>query len=179
MTRLFAALTIPPEVEAHLDEAIDGVRTAHPELRWVPSSRWHLTCEFLGDCGRHEVERQLGRWERRARRSSPLELRLAGAGAFPRTWMARVFWIGLGGDVDGWKKLAAHGQDPHLTLARTRDRADLTGLVDELGRYQGPAWTATELVLMESHLRPKGQRGPRYEPLARFPLGGSSEEAPD
>ena len=171
MTRLFAALPIPPEVESHLDEAIDGVRTAHPELRWVPASRWHLTCEFLGECGQHEVDRQLGRWERRAARSRPLELRLQGAGAFPHPWMARVLWAGLGGDVEGFSKLAAYGVDPHVTLARTRDRADLTGLVDELGDYPGPTWTATELVLLESHLRAKGERGPRYEPLARFPLG--------
>ena len=29
--------------------------------------------------------------------------------------MARVLWIGLDGDVEGWSALAAYGQDPHLT----------------------------------------------------------------
>jgi 2'-5' RNA ligase len=171
---------------------VDAVRTAHPELRWVKPSRWHLTCEFLGECGPHEVDRQLGRWERRARRSHPLNLQLAGAGSFPaKSWMARVLWIGLAGDVDGWKSLAAHGQQPHLTLARTRERQDVTGLVAELASYAGPEWTADEVVVLESFLpgktggggtraahggrSRKGSapgRGPRYVPLASFPLGG-------
>ena len=120
-------------------------------------SRWHLTCEFLGECGPHEVDRQLGRWERRATRSHPLTLRLAGAGSFPaKAWMARVLWIGLDGDVEGWSALAAYGQDPHLTLARTRERQDVTGLVAELGSYAGPEWTADEVVVFESFLPGKG-----------------------
>ncbi|MEP6665462.1 MAG: RNA 2',3'-cyclic phosphodiesterase [Nocardioidaceae bacterium] len=173
MARLFAAMVLPPDVESDLDDAVDAVRSAHAELRWVRPARWHVTCEFLGECGPHEVERQLGRWERRANRSAPMDLRLSGAGAFPHTWMARVVWTGLAGEVESWRRLAAYKQSPHLTLARTRLRADLTGLVDELAGYVGPSWTATEVLLMESHLRGSSDRGPRYEPLASFPLGGS------
>lgn len=166
------ALRLPPDVEAHLDEAVDGVRTAHPELRWVKPSRWHVTCEFLGECGPHEVDRQLGRWERRARRSRPLALHLSGAGTFPtHAWMARVAWVGLDGDLAGWRQLAAYGQEPHLTLARTRERLDLTGLIDELARYEGPSWVAEEVVVMQSFLRAAGDKGPRYEALMTFPLG--------
>jgi len=171
VARLFVAIPLPPEVEQHLDEHIDGVRTAHPHLRWVRPSRWHVTLEFLGDCGPREVDRQLQRWERRARRSHPLALRLEGAGTFPKAWMARVLWVGLGGDVDDWRKLAAYEQDPHITVARTRQRADLTNLVDELSSYRGPEWTAAQLAVIESHLRGSGDRGPRYTPLERFPLG--------
>jgi hypothetical protein len=93
-----------------------------------------------------------------------------------------VLWIGLAGDVDGWSSLAAHGQDAHLTLARTRDRQDLTGLVEELGRYTGPEWVADEVVVLESFLPGKGGsstkpgRGPRYVPLASFPLGGQLDD---
>lgn len=170
--RIFAALVLPPDVEAHLDEAIDGLRTAHSELRWVPSQRWHLTLEFLGECGPHEVDRQLRRWERRAARGWPMDLQLTGAGAFPKGWMARVLWIGIDGDAEGWRKVAAFDQQPHLTIARTRERSELTAVVDELSAYTGPTWTATELVLVESHLRRRGERGPRYEPLASFGLGG-------
>lgn len=171
--RLFVAVCLPSAVERHLDEHIDGVRTAHPELRWVKPARWHLTCEFLGRCGPHEQERQVRRWARRARDSRPLQLRLAAAGTYPKKqWMARVLWVGLDGDTDAWTSLAAHGQEPHMTLARARERADMTGLVDELGGYAGPWWTATEITLMESHLRGAGDRGPRYEPLETFPLGG-------
>jgi 2'-5' RNA ligase len=177
--RIFAAVLLPPEVEAHLDEYVDGVRTARPELRWVASSRWHVTLEFMGECGPHEVARQTARWERRARRSAPMELRLAGAGAFPRAWAARVLWTGLGGDLEAWQRLAAHGQDAHVTLARTRERTDLTGLVDELAAYEGPTWRVTQIALVESRLPGKASgsasksanRGPRYLPLEHIPLG--------
>ncbi|MBA2697491.1 MAG: RNA 2',3'-cyclic phosphodiesterase [Nocardioidaceae bacterium] len=170
--RIFAALVLPPDVEAHLDQAIDGLRTAHAELRWVPSQRWHLTLEFLGECGPHEVDRQLRRWERRAARGWPLELKLKGAGAFPHTWMARVLWTGIDGDLVGWRKVAAYDQQAHVTVARARERTELTAVVDELSSYAGPSWTATELALVESHLRSRGERGPRYEPLETFELGG-------
>ena len=30
LKRLFAAIPLPPEVETHLDEAVDAARTAHP-----------------------------------------------------------------------------------------------------------------------------------------------------
>ena len=178
MVRIFAAILLPPEVELHLDEHIDGVRTARPELRWVAPARWHVTLEFMGECGPHEVARQTDRWTRRARRSAPMRLRLTGAGAFPRTWSARVLWTGLGGDVEEWRRLAAHGQPPHVTLARTRDRSDLTGLVDELASYDGPEWEVTEIALVESRLPGKpgsngkaAGRGPRYLPLEHIPLG--------
>ncbi len=137
----------------------------------MPSSRWHVTLEFLGDCGPHERDRQLLRWERRARRSRPLRLGLSGAGAFPKSVGARVLWVGLQGDLDGWRRLAAYDQQPHVTVARTRERSDLTAVVGELDGYQGPIWTATELAVVESHLRSRGDRGPRYEPLEFFSLG--------
>lgn len=171
MARIFAALLLPADVSGHLDEYVDGVRTAHPQLRWAHPTRWHLTLEFLGECGRHEVDRQLRRWEVRAARSAALRLRLQGAGTFPRPWMARVLWTGLSGDVEQWRRLAGYQQDPHVTIARTKARTDLTSLVAELGSYAGPWWTATEMAVVESHLRGGQGAGPRYEPLEIFPLG--------
>lgn len=171
MARLFAAMLLPRHVEAHLDEFVDAARSARPDLRWVPPARWHITLEFIGDCGPHEADRQLNRWARRAARSGPMQLRFHGAGTFPRAWMARVLWMGLGGDLPAWRKLAGYQQDAHMTLARTRERTDLTGLADELSAYDGPSWTVTEIALVESHLRGSNDRGPRYEPLELFTLG--------
>ena len=172
MARIFAALQLPVEVVEHLDEHVDALRSARPDLRWQHPLKWHVTLEFLGECGPHEVDRQLDRWERRARRSAPMTLNLQGAGTFGKTFIARVLWIGLGGDLDAYRKLAAFDQEPHLTLARTRDRTDLTGAVIELDSYRGPSWTADRLVVMESHLH--GGLGSRYVPLDAFPLGGSA-----
>ena len=177
MARLFAALMLPVEVSAHLDEHLDGLRTARPDLRWQQPVKWHLTLEFLGECGPREVDRQLERWERRARRGHPFELRLAGAGTFGKPFAARVLWAGLDGDLDGWRAIAAFDQQPHVTLARSRERIDLTGPVLELERYAGPSWTADRLALVQSHLQ--GGAGSRYEPLEFFALGGEAPAGVD
>ena len=173
MARIFAALLLPDDVVAHLDEHVDGVRTAHPHLRWVHPARWHLTLEFLGECGRHEIDRQVRRWAARAAGCPALHLQVRGAGTFPtaKAWMARVLWAGLAGDLAAWTRLAGAGQEPHLTMARTRERTDLTNLAAELGTYTGPTWVAAEVALVESHL--DGGSGPRYQPFERFALTGS------
>ena len=171
MSRLFIAIMVPPDVEADLDDRIVGVRTALPGLRWVPAARWHITVEFLGECGPHEVERQRSRWASKAARNSPLEVSLSGAGAFPHAWMARVLWAGVRVDEHSWHRLAGPGQSAHLTVARTREARDLTGLVESLSTYSGPTWRVEHVALVESHLRSVGERGPRYEPLELFALG--------
>lgn len=171
--RLFTAIVPPPDVVGDLEEFLDGLRTARPDLRWTPPARWHLTLQFLGECGPYEVERQRDRWERRALRSGPMTLRLAGAGAFPHPWMARVVWAGLAGDVAAFAALAADDQVPHLTVARTRERVELTALVDEIAHYDGPPWTARELVLVESRI--DAGNGPRYRPVETVPLGDEGD----
>jgi 2'-5' RNA ligase len=96
-------------------------------------------------------------------------LQLQGAGSFPdKAWLARVLWVGLAGDLAEWRKLAGYQQEPHLTVARTRERTDLTNLVAELGRYVGPRWCCEDMALMESQAG-----GARYETLEKFPLTGS------
>ena len=98
-----------------------------------------------------------------------------------------MLWAGLAGDVaplaalaeDLGRRLAPLGFppeerafSPHLTLGRARDRRGAPGLAGALARAaqaDGAPWRAAELVLIESHLSPKG---PRYEAVARLPLGG-------
>jgi 2'-5' RNA ligase len=163
---------LPPGVEADLDERVDAARSTLPELRWVPASRWHVTLEFLGACGRHEADRQAARWADRAAAGSAFEASVAGSGAFPDVWRARVLFAGVADRSGGLALLSAEGQVPHVTLARTRQPRDLTWVVESLSEYRGPSWPVEEVALMESHLRGPGERGPRYEPLEYFSLGG-------
>lgn len=171
--RLFAALVPPPDVIGHLEEHLDGLRTARPDLRWVPPARYHLTVQFLGECGPYEVDRQRDRWERRARRSAPMSLELGGAGAFPHPTMARAVWVGLGGAVEAFAGLAMADQAPHLTVARTGEQLNLAPLVDEIDHYRGPAWTARELALIESRIG--APSGPRYRVVETLPLGDEGD----
>ena len=176
VARVFAAILLPIDVQAHLDEHLDAIRSARPDLRWSPPARWHLTLQFIGECGPYEVYRQIDRWARRAQRGRPMELNLEGAGTFPKTFIARTLWAGVGGDLDAWRRVAAPDQDPHVTLARTPEKMDLTGVVDELANYRGPSWTVDQIALVQSHLG--GGPGPRYEPLEFFRLGDAESALP-
>jgi 2'-5' RNA ligase len=58
---------------------------------------------------------------------------------------------------------------PHLTIARPGDRVDRAQLGADraaLAAYHGPPWSASELVLVRSHLGPK----PSYDRLTGWPL---------
>jgi 2'-5' RNA ligase len=139
--RLFAAVQPPPDVLAHLEHALDAVRGPVEDaggagpLRWAPSDDRHVTLAFFGEVpagSALEVEQGLARI---AGEHDPFRARLRGAGVFDR----RVFWIGVGGDVDELAALTADCVDlgtevtgrtdsrvrsrAHLTVARVRSQA--------------------------------------------------------
>ncbi len=177
--RLFVAALLPPEIGAALDERLDRLRSALSGLRWVHSASWHITVEFIGGCGPHETERQIVRWADRSHRTFPFEVAVAGAGTFPDSWRARVFWAGLDVDETGWRHLAGQDRTPHVTVARSSEPRDLTKAVHSLSTYRGLPWRVEEIALMEARLGPTRHRGSRYEPLEVFPLSGSSPSAPE
>ena len=161
MTRLFVALTVPAAAAEAAERVIAPLRDS--EWRWVPTDRWHVTVEFIGDADPGESAQ---RWARRVDAIAPLGVRLAGAGAFPRVRSGRVLWIGVDCDVQAWQRLAGDDQQPHMTVARSRRSVDMTDTVEALAGHRGPEWIAAELVLFDS--RP----GPVYTAIDRFPLGG-------
>lgn len=168
--RVFAALYPPAEALRHAEMAVAPLRQSVPSLRWVPGERWHVTLAFYGEVADREVPRLQRRLHRAASASAPLRLRLTGAGAFAR----RAVWLGLDGNLDGLRSLAAAvAMQPgpyraHLTVARLRGSADPTAAVDVLSAYDGPQWVAEEVTLVRSHLGPS----PTHEPLSRFRLSG-------
>jgi RNA 2',3'-cyclic 3'-phosphodiesterase len=181
--RLFVAVTPAQDAVDELWSAVSVLRQTRPELRWTRPEQWHLTLAFLGevdDRARLEVMERLGR---AAGRHPPLALALAGAGRFGD----RVLWTRVTGDVAPLCRLAESVRAavrrarlpvedrpyrPHLTLARSRDGADLRPAVDALAGFAGCAWTATELHLVRSHLGAGPGRSARYEVVATWPLTG-------
>ena len=178
--RLFAAVDPPPDAVADLDRSL---RRKGKELRWVPSTQWHITTAFYGEVGPATAEELHDRLERAAVRTRPLSLQIKAAGCFPRRPdNARVFWAGLSGDLDQLARLAercvAAGRrsgitmekrkfHPHLTLARARMATDMSGRLSELWSYAGPVWTASTLRLVHSTLGAQV----RHETIAEWPLG--------
>lgn len=180
--RLFVAVDPPSHEVARLSAAAP-IRS--DTLRWVPTEQWHLTLVFCGEVAERVVPGLEERLTRAAGRTAPFELRLHGAGTFPRqASRARVLWVGVGGDVDALSRLAERctaaarrcGIDvedrpyrPHLTLARGRGGAvDARAEVTALQTYDGPPWRVTSLRLVHSTLGAQA----RHDTVAEIPLSG-------
>ncbi len=166
--RLFVALRPPAEVLAHADAALAPVRAAHPDLRWVPPERWHLTLAFYGEVPDEKVDGTVAMVERRLRDVRPCALSFAGAGQFSR----RALWLGVSGEVDVLRATARavtferRPYRPHLTVARLRGGVDAAGAVESLTTYAGPVWTAGTVHLVRSRLGPS----PSYDDIATWTL---------
>ena len=188
--RLFVAIAPPSAVLDELDALVEPLRARRLDLRWTNREAWHVTLAFLGQVDETAAARLLPRLERAAGRHHQMRLGFAGAGAFPAAARANVLWSGLSGDRGALARLAesvaagasgagASGAgatppdkgrrfQPHLTLARCRTPADVTGLVSALGGYQGQPWTADRVHLVRSRLG--ATEHPRYTSLASWPL---------
>lgn len=78
---------------------------------------------------------------------------------------ARAAANNVGGAPDG---KAFH---PHLTLARLTRPIEGTKWLRVLDTYRGTPWRVDHIELVASHLREGPNRTPRYETIARIPLG--------
>lgn len=168
--RVFTAIVLPDDVRDELSESLDVLRQVRPELRWVRPENLHLTVRFLGECGEREVDRQIGHWEQRCAAVAPFTAALRGAGCFPHDWMAKVLYAAVELDQEPWARLAGPDQTPHATVARSRERTDLSGVVTELAGLRSRPFEIDSVVLLRSFLE-RG-RAPRYETLEVFPLMG-------
>lgn len=175
MKRLFSALLISREAREHLVHALRPIREANPrDLRWTDPDNWHITLAFYGQMPNDHSD-LLAHLAQAAAASSPLSLRIHGAGSFGH----RTLWMGVGGDVRPLRALMADTlieepdapQKPHLTIARTQERWLVGDLVHALLVYDGPEFLCEELALVESTLGEGRSGGPRYEVLERVRLG--------
>jgi RNA 2',3'-cyclic 3'-phosphodiesterase len=188
--RLFVALEPPDAVRRRLAALAAELRRAAGRaadgVRWVAPENVHLTLQFLGAVPAERVAAVEAAVAAAAAGARPLTLEVKGAGGFPNARRPRVIWLGLGGDeaplvalvADLGRRLAPLGFppearpfSPHLTMGRSREPRGAAGLGGALAATAvatGVPWRATEVVIVESHLSPKG---PRYEAIARAALG--------
>ena len=185
---MFVAVVPPPEAVAHLDDFL-AVRREAAAFRWSDPEQWHLTLAFAADVPDRSLDDLDERLARLAGRRTPLELRVAGGGAFPHPDRARVLYARLGASDEvaaGLGLLAAgcraamsragarvDGQRfrPHLTLGRLGRPDNVTSWVRLLDAYEGPPWVAGEIALVASHLGEGPRRRPRHEVVGTYALG--------
>ncbi|MFC5220860.1 RNA 2',3'-cyclic phosphodiesterase [Streptomyces coerulescens] len=188
--RLFAAVLPPPDVTSELAAEVAELRglPGADGLRWTGRPGWHFTLAFYGEVDDDLVPDLSERLTRAARRTAPFPLALRGGGQFGH---GRALWAGAEGDLETLRLLADRSEaaarkagvpmgehrryKPHLTVARSRSAVDVRPYLTALDGFTSRTWTVDELVLMRSSLPTSGVPGeqPRYEAVARRPLGGA------
>ena len=187
--RLFAAVVPPPHALEHLEEFL-AVRREAGDFRWTATEQLHVTCAFMASVDEWRVEEYVDRLESGLAGLPVPVVRLSGPVAFPNAARARVLAVDVlpeteGGDdvlrrIAGKARSAAvscgievDGQRfrPHVTVARMRQPTEVTNGVRVLQTYVGPEWPVTEVEVVSSHLGEGPRKRPRYETLARVPVG--------
>jgi 2'-5' RNA ligase len=181
--RLFVAITLPADVGAALDHAIEPLRSAFPRARWVPSENRHVTLKFLGKTLPSLVEDTLAAVEGAAVGHTAFETGLTALGAFPLSGRARVVWAGLDdrpGQMAGLALAVEHALapnfaaesrafTPHITLARADPPLRLP---DPVGTLPPLRFPVEEVVVFRSSIR---RPDPRYDTVGTYPLGRSGD----
>jgi 2'-5' RNA ligase len=162
---------------------------AAQSVRWTRPESVHLTLQFLGDIPPTATDQIASAIQAAASQTHPLALSLGNTGAFPNLNRPRVIWIGLEGDIDPLRVLAASISDhlkplgikpdkpfqPHITLGRIRETArpddlhSITHALTSTTNRPTPSqpFTVQSVSLMQSHLQPGGSV---YTQLANIPL---------
>ncbi len=178
LRRAFLAV-VPPEPVLDI---VDGLfdRTMRSKLRWTRREHWHVTVQYFGKVA--DADALIGALAGAVARVPAPTVQLGGGGGFPSARRAAVLWLGV---ADAVPLRAVHeavieaggpflrARDlvpyvPHLTLARLDPVKKVADIVDALeGNTFGPAWTAEDIVLVESEPH---RAGAVYRTVARLPL---------
>lgn len=186
MVRLFVALRPPPPVRQLLLSTTGGV----PGARWQDDEQLHCTLRFIGEVDRPQAE-DIAAALAGIHAPAPL-VRIAGVGRFAHKGRTDTLWAGLA-PQDALHHLARkvdaactraglpperRAYLPHITIARLARSAGMAPEIDGwLAVHAGltsPVFTCSHIVLYQSHL---GHGGAAYEPVARWPLVPSAEQA--
>lgn len=182
--RLFIAIELPDEIRAALAAVQNDLRRAQADVAWTKPDNQHLTLKFLGEVEAPRVPSIIAACQQAVAGIYPFTISLRDTGAFPNLRGPRVLWAGLDQGTAELRQLHAQLEaqlaqsgfakddrafKPHLTLGRVKSMKNVPALVARLTSTPLPAlaFTAAEIVLMQSQLHPAGSI---YTPLAKIAL---------
>lgn len=192
--RLFAAITLGPELQKVLGAAVRKLQDALRErrdysaVRWVPPDKIHLTLKFLGQVDEGRIPEVIAALEESSSGITQFKLTVHGLGCFPNARRPTVIWAGLASQVSLAAELVKRLEDsfdrlgfpretrpfsPHLTLGRVRrevghaDRAAVGAIVEAFPAQRYGAIAADAIHLIKSDLKPGG---PVYTTLRSIAL---------
>lgn len=182
--RCFIAIELPDSIQKVFEEIQTTLRSRISNASWTKLGNFHLTLKFLGDVKQNRISEICNTIENITKKYDPFSLHFGGIGAFPNISRPRVLWIGL---KQGTSTTTRLGQEinsemmhlgfknerrfhPHVTLARIRSHANLSGFMELFEKYdtlQNTKLTVKEIVLVKSKLHTSGAV---YTPLRKFQL---------
>lgn len=185
--RSFIALPVPEHVTAHLARLHESVPHEAGRIRWVKADAMHLTCVFLGDIEREQIDPISEALQRAAVGIPSFVTGLDSVGAFPNFRNPRVVWVGFEQGEDEVTVLKEridleleplgfepeHKRfHPHLTLGRVKGEGEKGMLEQAAAAWTLPYenWITSEIVLFQSVL---SRHGPTYNVLVKVPLDNS------
>jgi 2'-5' RNA ligase len=159
------------------------LRARHPQARWTPASKLHLTLVFLGATDPAELPRISAGAADVAGRWSPFTVASGDGGGYLGR-RGGVAWLTI---VEGHHQAALLSREvdqalasgtyekmsprPHLTLARKVDEVLLADVRDAAASLHRQ-WLVDRIVLYRSHTGPGSAQ---YEELSSFALGRTAD----
>jgi len=172
--RTFIAIPLPENVISFISGIQERVKAYGFKASWSRPEGIHLTLKFLGDIDSGDAEIAGEAMSQAVKESLPLSLAAKGLGVFPGIKRPRVIWVGLKGDtfplIELQKKIEEHLKAAgfpkedrpfrgHLTLARIKGETDpkkLAEAMKKFGEAESETFTADQVVLFRSELKPSG-----------------------
>ena len=186
-TRTFVAVDVSEPVRRRVAELVSALGDGVDGVKWVAAENLHFTLQFLGDVDDAALGDICTKVGRAAADAKPFEIRVAGAGAFPRPARPRTLWLGVSDGAQAMIALQATitaalaGTDahldrrpfsPHLTIGRVRGRyqpgGPLVGRIADHSDFDVGALAVDDVVVYSSELQ---RGGPVYQVLSRARLG--------
>ncbi len=174
MIRTFVAIALSDDVKRDLAVIAQKVMKMGLDGSFTKPDSVHLTLKFLGNIEETRVD-AIGEALTKAAAGIPvLRIQCRRVGVFPGPASPRVVWVGIEAvpeltdlqrRIDDELEILGFPREdrpfsPHLTLARLKGRANIRILQDYLqkdgGREQAGSFSASEVHLFRSDLRPDG-----------------------
>jgi 2'-5' RNA ligase len=186
--RLNAALMPSSDAVSHLAAAVRDPAGEQDQVHWLRPAHWTVQLATFGNVARGDIDPIETLLATEVHALRPIELWLANVVALPDPGDAHI-WVEVHGETDrlagmafsipDWVRPSGFVLDrrsfrPRIQLGRVTARttpAYLEALVERLGTYEGPVWTATSVVLGHE-ARIGGETEDTYVVEVELPFGG-------
>jgi 2'-5' RNA ligase len=177
--RIFVGVPLSAAVIHELAAISQRLRPAAAGIRWTEPESWHITLQFLGNALPEQYQSVVAQLS--GIHLSPVPVRVDRMGLFDRAGILHA-GVKVSPELLQLQKRVVQATaicgfvpetrpyQPHITLARVKDRRSLSDLKSKMPHHPNfTGFAAEEFLLYESFL---GAEGSRYEVRNRFPLDG-------